>query len=102
MSNLDSLLPLAQANESSIGFQNWLIFGGFVIIVLTVLVVQGGLYLAHRANWWQSDAPEHWPETERPLPTPTLVETEDLHRPPPERESEPQAPREKIIRRRSA
>jgi hypothetical protein len=101
MSNLDSLLPLAQANESSLGFQNWLIFGGFVIIVLTVLVVQGGLYLAHRANWWQSDAPEHWPDTERPLPTPVLMETEDLHRAP-DRESERQAPRERTIRRRSA
>lgn len=101
MSNLHSLLPLAQANESSIGFQNWLIFGGFVIIVLTVLVVQGGLYLAHRANWWQSDAPEHWPESERPLKTLTLVETEDLHRAP-ESEAERYGSRERPIRRRSA
>lgn len=101
MSNLDSLLPLAQANASSLGFQNWLIFGGSVIIVLTVLVVQGGLYLAHRANWWQSDAPERWAESERPLATPILVETEDLHRAPPQ-DLAPHAPRERPIRRRSA
>jgi hypothetical protein len=101
MSNLDSLMPLAQANESSISYQNWLIFGGFVITVLTMLVVQGGLYLAHRANWWQSDAPEHWPESERPLPPLTLVETEDLHQAP-EPEPDRLAPRERIIRRRSA
>lgn len=101
MSNLDSLLPLAQANASSLGFQTGLIFGGFVIMIVTVLVVQGGLYLAHRANWWQSDGPAESQETERPLPLPTLGETEDLH-PVPPAELERYGRTEQKPRRRSA
>ena len=101
MSNLDSLWILGQANESSLGFQSWLIFGGFVINVGTVLVVQGGLYLAHRAHWWQSDGPAGSQESDSPLPIPTLAETEDLHQAPAAPESD-QPRRMREPRRRSA